>query len=50
MDRYLEELERMQEWDADALVDTLDITSEELLEVTVFRHRALDWIKENISG
>ena len=45
--RIFEELNRMAEWDADAVVDALDITSEELLSVPDFKQRAIEWIEEN---
>ena len=37
----------MQEWDPDAIVDALDITTEELLNVPEFLDRAMDWIEDN---
>ena len=45
---YIEEqLEILQEWDTDALCETLAITPEELLEVPEFRNRAKQWIMSN---
>jgi len=46
--RVIEELDRMREWDADALCDSLNITTEELLEIPWVLPRALTWIEENI--
>lgn len=43
--RVLEELERMREWDPDAICDALNITSDELVDS--YLGRAVDWIKEN---
>ena len=43
--RYTEELDRMKQWDADAVCDTLNITAEEL--VVQFLDRALQWIEDN---
>jgi hypothetical protein len=37
----------MEEWDADAVVESLQITTQELLEVPAFRKRAEEWIMEN---
>lgn len=45
--RVMEELERMHEWDTDAVVDALNITTEELLAIQRFLHRAVDWIEDN---
>ena len=46
--QYLEEqLEILAEWDADELIGTLGITTEEVLEVPAFRNRAEQWIKDN---
>ena len=43
--RVIEELEKMRQWDADAVCDTLNISAEELVEQ--FLDRALVWIKDN---
>ena len=43
--RIAEELERMEEWDPDAVCDALNIRSEEL--VGRFLDRAINWIREN---
>ena len=43
--RMIEELDKMRDWDADALCDTLNVTSEELIEL--FLDRAIKWVKEN---
>ncbi len=45
---YVEEqFEIMGEWDADAVVETLGISTQELLTVPEFRNRAEQWIKNN---
>ena len=45
---YIEgQLEVMEEWDADALVDTLGITTEEILRIPEFKNRAKQWITDN---
>lgn len=43
--RVTEQLDLMKEWDADAVCDALNISSEELVEE--FLYRALKWIKDN---
>lgn len=43
--RVLEEIDRMKQWDADAVCDALNLTSEELVEQ--FLLRAIHWIEEN---
>ena len=43
--RVIEELERMEEWDPDAVCDALNISTEELIEK--FYGRAIRWIREN---
>ena len=43
--RRIEELDRMKEWDADAVCDALNISSEELIDA--FLTRALHWIEDN---
>lgn len=43
--RVIEELDRMREWDPDAICDALNISSEELVDG--FLTRAVHWIKEN---
>ena len=45
--RIIEELERLHEWDPDAVCDALNITTSELLDHPVFIHRAVKWIREN---
>ncbi len=42
-----DKLETLAEWDADALLDALGITTEDLLEVPEFKARAMTWIEEN---
>lgn len=46
-ERIMEELEVLAEWDTDMLVDTLNITNEELLEIQEFLRRGIEWIEEN---
>lgn len=43
--RVTEELDRMKEWDADAVCDALNLSAEELIDQ--FLGRAIRWIKEN---
>lgn len=47
MNTILQHLEMMHDWDADAIVDTLNISTEELLNVPEFLDRAMDWIEDN---
>ena len=47
-ERQLEELTKMEQWDPDALVDALGITTEELLAIGMFYGRAIEWIEENV--
>ncbi len=48
MDSPIEnQLEILAEWDVDALLECLGITTEELLEVPEFKARAIEWIEEN---
>jgi hypothetical protein len=42
-----ERLDVLSEWDADALLDALGITSQEILDVPKFKNRAKQWIEEN---
>ncbi len=45
---YVEEqLDVIAEWDADALLDTLGITAQEILNIPEFRNRAEQWIMSN---
>ncbi len=45
---YIEEqLQILEEWDADELTDALGLTTEELLAVPEFRNRAKQWITDN---
>jgi hypothetical protein len=46
-DWHEEEINRMREWDVDALCETLNITSEEIIDH--FYERAHKWVKENCS-
>ena len=49
MDSLVEnELETLAEWDADALLDALGITTEDLLAVPEFNARAVKWIESNL--
>lgn len=41
------ELETLAEWDVDALIECLGVTSEEVLAVPEFKARAVEWIEEN---
>lgn len=41
------QLQAMEEWDPDALLDALGITSEELMAVPSFYARAAQWAEEN---
>lgn len=41
-----DKLETLAEWDADALLDALGITAEELLAVPEFKIRAIFYIEE----
>ena len=43
--RVTEELDKMKEWDPDAVVDALNLSSEELVDKFVYR--ALEWIEDN---
>ena len=45
--RVVEELDRMREWDTDALCDTLNITPTEILCYQEFLSRAINWIEDN---
>ena len=45
--RTAERLDVMEQWDVDSVVDALRITTEELLSVPEFKHRAERWIEEN---
>ena len=49
MDAYsrFNHLQEMAEWDVEDLVDTLHITTEEILLIEEFRERALEWIEDN---
>ena len=49
MDNYsrFNHLQELKEWDVEDLVDTLHITTEELLSVEEFRERAYHWIEDN---
>lgn len=45
--RLSQHIEMMREWDPDSVLDALNISTEELLEVPEFLRRAIDWIEEN---
>ena len=45
--KMLVHLSMLMEWDPDAIVDALDITTEELLDIPEFQARAMQWIEEN---
>ncbi len=45
--RRIEELDRMKEWDTDALCDALNITTKDLFTVPWVVQRAIIWIEEN---
>lgn len=42
-----EQLDILAVWDVDALVDALGITTDDILQVDDFKHRAEQWIKDN---
>ena len=45
---YVEEqLDVLADWDADALLDALGITTQEILDMPEFRNRAKQWIMSN---
>ncbi len=45
---YIEDqLDTLAEWDTDAIVETLSITTEEILNIPEFRDRAKQWIQDN---
>ena len=43
--RVIEELDRMKEWDPDAVCDALNLTSHEI--INAFMARAIYWIRDN---
>lgn len=43
--RQVEELDRMKQWDADAVCDALNISAEELVDK--FLDRAVTWVEAN---
>lgn len=45
--RRMEEIDKIKEWDVDALCDALCITTEELMTVPWVMQRAVIWIEEN---
>lgn len=45
--RVTEELDYMKEWDPDAVLDALNITTTELFSVPWVVQRAVIWIEEN---
>lgn len=47
-ERVLQEVERIEEWDPDVVVDAFGITTEELMAVPMFYSRAIAWAKENV--
>ena len=45
---YVEEqLDILADWDADAVLDALGISTRDLLAIPEFRNRAEQWIKDN---
>lgn len=47
-ERQLEEVAKLEQWDADALCDALNITSEELIAIPMFYQRAIHWVEDNV--
>ena len=45
--RICEEIDRMKEWDVDAVCDALNISTLELLTIDEFFQRAVEWVEEN---